>query len=163
MTDHAMLSLEHIGLSIGGARILHDVSLEVPAGEMLGVIGPNGAGKTTLFNVISGVVRPTAGRVMLDGTDVTRQPIHRRASAGTRPHVPDVEPVPRAQRARERAARRAGARRRRGIRLPHSQEIGCRDRACTRLPRRGRARRTAPTQAPRVSPTARSASSRSRC
>ncbi|MDQ0895574.1 ABC transporter ATP-binding protein [Agromyces ramosus] len=82
MTDHAVLSLEHIGLRIGGARILHDVSLEVAPGEMLGVIGPNGAGKTTLFNVISGVARPTEGRVRLDGADVTNTPIHRRAAAG---------------------------------------------------------------------------------
>ncbi|MGH3704435.1 MAG: ABC transporter ATP-binding protein, partial [Agromyces sp.] len=82
MTHDAMLSLEHIGLRIGGARILHDVSLDVATGEMLGVIGPNGAGKTTLFNVISGVMRPTDGRVVLDGADVTREPIHRRAAAG---------------------------------------------------------------------------------
>lgn len=82
MTDHAVLTLEHIGLRIGGARILRDVSLQVPAGEMLGVIGPNGAGKTTLFNVISGVVRPTEGTVRLDGRDVTQEPIHRRSAAG---------------------------------------------------------------------------------
>lgn len=82
MTDHPMLALEHVGLRIGGARILHDVSLPVVAGEMLGVIGPNGAGKTTLFNVISGVVRPTEGAVLLDGQEVTREPIHRRAKAG---------------------------------------------------------------------------------
>lgn len=82
MTDHAVLTLEHIGLRIGGARILHDISLEVAPGEMLGVIGPNGAGKTTLFNVISGVARPTEGRVRLDGADVTSTPIHRRAAAG---------------------------------------------------------------------------------
>ena len=82
MTDHAVLTLEHIGLHIGGARILQDVSLQVPAGEMLGVIGPNGAGKTTLFNVISGVIRPTEGAVRLDGRDVTLEPIHRRATAG---------------------------------------------------------------------------------
>ncbi|MGW9166818.1 ABC transporter ATP-binding protein [Agromyces sp. NPDC055658] len=81
-SDHAMLALEGIGLRIGGARILEGVSLEVPAGQMLGVIGPNGAGKTTLFNVVSGVVRPTAGRVVLDGVDVTREPVHRRATAG---------------------------------------------------------------------------------
>jgi branched-chain amino acid transport system ATP-binding protein len=82
MTDHAVLSLEHIGLRIGGARILQDVSLQVPAGEMLGVIGPNGAGKTNLFNIISGVVRPTEGTVHLDGREVTQEPIHRRAAAG---------------------------------------------------------------------------------
>ena len=82
MPDHPMLALEHVGLRIGGARILHDVSLQVAPGEMLGVIGPNGAGKTTLFNVISGVVRPTQGVVLLDGQDVTREPIHRRATAG---------------------------------------------------------------------------------
>lgn len=82
MTDHPMLSLEQIGLRIGGARILDGISLDVPTGQMLGVIGPNGAGKTTLFNVVSGVVRPTAGRVLLDGADVTRDPIHRRAAAG---------------------------------------------------------------------------------
>jgi branched-chain amino acid transport system ATP-binding protein len=82
MTDHPMLALEHIGLRIGGARILHDVSLQVAPGEMLGVIGPNGAGKTTLFNVISGVARPTEGAVLLDGQDITREPIHRRAIAG---------------------------------------------------------------------------------
>ncbi|MFF2370220.1 ABC transporter ATP-binding protein [Agromyces sp. NPDC058110] len=82
MTDHPMLELEHVGLRIGGARILHDVSLAVRPGEMLGVIGPNGAGKTTLFNVISGVLRPTEGTVRLDAHDVTREPIHRRAAAG---------------------------------------------------------------------------------
>lgn len=82
MTDHPMLRLEHVGLRIGGARILNDVSLDVPAGEMLGVIGPNGAGKTTLFNVVSGVIRPTEGRVLLDGQDVTGVAIHRRAAAG---------------------------------------------------------------------------------
>lgn len=82
MTDHAMLALEHVSLRIGGARILHDISLEVPAGQMLGVIGPNGAGKTTLFNVVSGVTRPSEGRVRLDGQDVTHVPIHRRAAAG---------------------------------------------------------------------------------
>ncbi|GAA4368397.1 ABC transporter ATP-binding protein [Agromyces bauzanensis] len=82
MTDHPVLSLEHVGLRIGGARILNDVSLDVPAGEMLGVIGPNGAGKTTLFNVVSGIIRPTEGRVLLDGQDVSHVAIHHRAAAG---------------------------------------------------------------------------------
>lgn len=79
---HPALSVEHVGLQIGGARILHDVSLSVAKGEMLGVIGPNGAGKTTLFNVISGVLRPTSGVVRIDGADVTRHPVHGRARLG---------------------------------------------------------------------------------
>ncbi|BDZ65935.1 ABC transporter ATP-binding protein [Agromyces mangrovi Wang et al. 2018] len=82
MSEHAMLSLNGVGLTIGGARILHEVTLSVPHGEMLGVIGPNGAGKTTLFNVVSGLLAPTAGSVELDGQDVTKEPIHRRAAVG---------------------------------------------------------------------------------
>ncbi|MDO5735825.1 MAG: ABC transporter ATP-binding protein [Propionibacteriaceae bacterium] len=82
MNTQAALDIEHIGLRIGGARILHDVNLSIPQGEMLGVIGPNGAGKTTLFNVISGVMAPTEGLVRLAGRDISREPIHRRARLG---------------------------------------------------------------------------------
>ncbi len=82
MITQAALNIEHIGLQIGGARILHDVNLSIPRGEMLGVIGPNGAGKTTLFNVISGVMAPTQGCVRLSGRDISREPIHRRARLG---------------------------------------------------------------------------------
>ena len=71
-----------LGLDIGGATIVADVSLEVPAGQFLGIIGPNGAGKTSLFNLLSGLYRPTAGTVELDGRDVTREPPYRRARAG---------------------------------------------------------------------------------
>ncbi len=77
-----MLDARHLTLDIGGARILNDVTLSVPEGEMLGVIGPNGAGKTTLFNVISGLLRATSGSVWLDGEDVSREPIHKRARIG---------------------------------------------------------------------------------
>lgn len=82
MTDQPVLSLEHLALRIGGARIIDDVSLSIARGEMLGVIGPNGAGKTTLFNLISGVMTPTEGSVVFEGRDVTADPIHRRARAG---------------------------------------------------------------------------------
>ncbi len=82
MTHQQMLTVEHLGLQIGGARIIDDVSLSVSEGEMLGVIGPNGAGKTTLFNLISGVLKPTEGTVELEGRNVTSEPIHRRARAG---------------------------------------------------------------------------------
>ena len=76
------LELDAVGLQIGGARILRDVSMQVATGEMVGVIGPNGAGKTTLFNIISGVSTPTSGRVLLGGDDVTGRKVHQRARAG---------------------------------------------------------------------------------
>jgi len=82
MTIQPVLAVEHLGLQIGGARIIDDVSLSVGQGEMLGVIGPNGAGKTTLFNLISGVLIPTEGTVELEGKNVTADPIHKRARAG---------------------------------------------------------------------------------
>jgi branched-chain amino acid transport system ATP-binding protein len=77
-----VLAVEHLALQIGGARIIDDVSLSVAEGEMLGVIGPNGAGKTTLFNLVSGILRPTAGRIRLDGRDVVSDSVDRRARAG---------------------------------------------------------------------------------
>lgn len=82
MPDRPALVLDAVGLQIGGARILHDVSIEVATGEMVGVIGPNGAGKTTLFNIISGVMIPTSGSVLLAGKDVTTHKVHQRARVG---------------------------------------------------------------------------------
>lgn len=82
MADQPVLAVEQLGLTIGGARIIDDVTLAVAEGEMLGVIGPNGAGKTTLFNLVSGVLPPTAGEIRLRGRVVTSEPIHRRARAG---------------------------------------------------------------------------------
>ena len=81
-TQAPILATRDLGLDIGGARIVADVSLEVRAGELVGIIGPNGAGKTTLFNLLSGTVCPTTGSVELDGKDVTRDPPHRRTQAG---------------------------------------------------------------------------------
>lgn len=81
-TGGAALRVEGLGLRIGGATILKDVDLDVAPGSLVGVIGPNGAGKTTLFNAVSGVIRPTEGRILLDGEDVTRLSVPRRARAG---------------------------------------------------------------------------------
>jgi branched-chain amino acid transport system ATP-binding protein len=78
----SILSTRNLGLDIGGATIVADVSLEVPESEFLGIIGPNGAGKTSLFNLLSGLYRPTAGAVLLDGEDVTGRPPHSRTQAG---------------------------------------------------------------------------------
>jgi len=77
-----ILATRGLGLDIGGARIVADVSLEVRAGELVGIIGPNGAGKTTLFNLLSGLLRPTAGSVELHGRDITGEPPFRRTRAG---------------------------------------------------------------------------------
>jgi branched-chain amino acid transport system ATP-binding protein len=77
-----ILATRDLGLDIGGARIVADVSLEVREGELVGIIGPNGAGKTTLFNLLSGTLRPTTGRIVLDGRDVTGMPPYRRTQAG---------------------------------------------------------------------------------
>jgi branched-chain amino acid transport system ATP-binding protein len=77
-----ILATRDLGLVIGGATIVAGVELEVREGELLAVIGPNGAGKTTLFNLVSGLLRPTSGRVELDGRDVTADPPYRRTQAG---------------------------------------------------------------------------------
>jgi lipopolysaccharide export system ATP-binding protein len=66
-----------------GARdVVHDIDLEVGQGEVVGVLGPNGAGKTTTFYMLAGIVPPTRGQVLLDGMDITRWPLHRRARSG---------------------------------------------------------------------------------
>jgi branched-chain amino acid transport system ATP-binding protein len=80
--EGAALRVEGLGLQIGGATILKDVDLDIASGSLVGVIGPNGAGKTTLFNTISGVTRPTAGRILLDGEDITGLSVPKRARAG---------------------------------------------------------------------------------
>jgi branched-chain amino acid transport system ATP-binding protein len=82
VSANPILATRDLGLDIGGATIVSGVELEVREGELLGVIGPNGAGKTTLFNLVSGLLRPTSGRVELDGVDVTGQPPFRRTRAG---------------------------------------------------------------------------------
>jgi branched-chain amino acid transport system ATP-binding protein len=78
----SLLATRSLGLDIGGATIVADVSLEVTEGELLGIIGPNGAGKTSLFNLLSGIYRPTSGRVELDGQDVTETRPYRRTRLG---------------------------------------------------------------------------------
>ena len=76
------LAVRSLTWQVGGRTIVDEVGFEVAAGELLAVIGPNGAGKTSLFNLITGLTRPTGGRVELAGRDVTGLPAHRRARAG---------------------------------------------------------------------------------
>lgn len=71
-----LLQVEGLTRQFGGLTAVNDVTLEARRGEIVGLIGPNGAGKTTLFNLVSGVLRPTRGRVVFDGRDITGLPPH---------------------------------------------------------------------------------------
>ena len=83
-----MLQLTDINAGYGGFQALFGVSLEVAAGEAVAVIGPNGAGKTTLLRVISGLLPPTSGRMVVEGRDFVAMPPHRIVEAGIA-HVPE--------------------------------------------------------------------------
>jgi branched-chain amino acid transport system ATP-binding protein len=72
-----ILSTEALTIRFGGLTALNKVSLAVTAGEIRAIIGPNGAGKSTLFNCVTGVLRPTAGRILFEGEDITGLPPHR--------------------------------------------------------------------------------------
>src|SRR4051794_19884392 len=66
-----MLILQSLSRGFGGLRVIDNLDLRVETGEILGVLGPNGAGKSTLFNLISGVLPPSGGRILLEGRDIT--------------------------------------------------------------------------------------------
>ncbi|MCB2060675.1 MAG: LPS export ABC transporter ATP-binding protein [Novosphingobium sp.] len=76
------LEVVSIAKSYDKRAVLTDISLSVGKGEVLGLLGPNGAGKTTCFYSIMGLVRPDAGRILLDGVDITNLPMYRRAILG---------------------------------------------------------------------------------
>ncbi len=77
-----LLELNEVSKSYGALKAVDTVSLVVEHGEALAVIGPNGAGKTTLFNLITGDVAPSGGRMLFDGSDVTAMPPHSRSRLG---------------------------------------------------------------------------------
>jgi lipopolysaccharide export system ATP-binding protein len=76
------LEVRSIAKSYDRRAVLHDVSLEVSRGEVVGLLGPNGAGKTTCFYSIMGLVKPDSGRILLDEQDITDLPMYRRAILG---------------------------------------------------------------------------------
>jgi branched-chain amino acid transport system ATP-binding protein len=78
----ALLQTEHLDMRFGGLAALSNLNLSVPEGGLYGLIGPNGAGKTTVFNLISGFLKPTGGRIIWDGRDITGEPPHRLTELG---------------------------------------------------------------------------------
>jgi branched-chain amino acid transport system ATP-binding protein len=74
--------VEHVSKSFGRVTAVHDLSIEVNQGEILGIIGPNGAGKTTLFNLIAGEIKPDSGKILFDGKDVTPTQTYKRCRMG---------------------------------------------------------------------------------
>ena len=83
-----MLELQSVDAGYGSFQALFGVSLDVKAGEAVGVIGPNGAGKTTLMRLISGLIRPSKGSIAMEGVDVVAMPAHRLVGLGIA-HVPE--------------------------------------------------------------------------
>jgi lipopolysaccharide export system ATP-binding protein len=77
-----MLAMQSVAKSFGGREIIHDVSLKVDRGEVVGLLGPNGAGKTTTFRLLTGMFRPDRGGITLDGFDITTMPFYDRARHG---------------------------------------------------------------------------------
>lgn len=69
--NEIILKTDHLCIQFGGLKAVNDVNLEIKKGELYGLIGPNGAGKTTVFNILTGVYKPTSGRVYLRGEDIT--------------------------------------------------------------------------------------------
>ncbi|RYX88383.1 MAG: ABC transporter ATP-binding protein [Bradyrhizobiaceae bacterium] len=76
------LETVHLDKSFGGLRVTRDLSLKVVAGARHALIGPNGAGKTTVINLLTGVLKPNSGRIILEGTDITDLPVHKRVLRG---------------------------------------------------------------------------------
>jgi len=81
-TTESCLEARHLEKSYGSRKVVHDVSISVKKGEVVGLLGPNGAGKTTSFYMIVGLVRADGGSITIDGQPVAHLPIHRRSRLG---------------------------------------------------------------------------------
>ena len=82
MNRSVLLQVQGLTKRFGGLTAVNQVDVQVHAGELLGLIGPNGAGKTTLFNLLMGLIKPSAGQILLQGQDITGWPAHRIARLG---------------------------------------------------------------------------------
>lgn len=82
ISTEPVLRIAGLGVTYGGLRAVDDLSFEVAHGQIFGLIGPNGAGKTSLIDAVTGYTPISAGRVLLDGRDISAEPPHRRARSG---------------------------------------------------------------------------------
>ena len=89
-----MLSAQHLVKAFAGRRVIEDVTLRLELVEVVGLLGPNGAGKTTTFNMLTGMVTPDAGTILLDDHDITTMPFYDRARFGVA-YLPQAPFVPR--------------------------------------------------------------------
>lgn len=78
----ALLQIQAVAKHFGGLRAVDEISFDVAAGEIVSLIGPNGAGKTTLFNLLTGQLSPSHGRILFDGQDIGRLKPNQRARLG---------------------------------------------------------------------------------
>jgi branched-chain amino acid transport system permease protein len=136
-----LLQVDRITKRFGGLVAVNDISFEVKSGEILGLIGPNGAGKTTLFNLITGVLKPDGGRILLEGTDITDLSVRRIAVKGVartfqhvklRPHMSLIDNVVLGCYLRTRAGFVSGA-----LRIDRSEERAAQLEALQKLRRVG--------------------------
>lgn len=82
MPNDVIFEAVNLSKQFGALRAVDDVSIQVRRNSLHAIIGPNGAGKTTLFNLLSGTIKPTSGRVLFKGRDITHQPVHRTIHCG---------------------------------------------------------------------------------
>src|SRR6201996_9670807 len=92
--EQGMLSAQHLVKSFAGRRVIEDVTLQLDRGEVVGLLGPNGAGKTTTFQMLTGMLKPDAGAIAMDGHNVTAMPFYDRARFGIA-YLPQAPFVPR--------------------------------------------------------------------
>ena len=78
------LETRNLGKAFGGLRVTRDLSLKIAKGARHALIGPNGAGKTTVINLLTGVLKPNGGRILLEGQDITDLAVHTACCAGCR-------------------------------------------------------------------------------
>ena len=162
-----LLVAEKVRKEFGGLVASNDIDFTIPQGSIVSLIGPNGAGKTTFFNMLTGVYKPTEGRIVFDGDRRQREAAARDHRARRRPHVPEHPALPADDRARQRARRDALPSRAASSADPR-HAAGPRARSARRTKRaRGAARRSRACAAGRTrsretSRTATSAGSRSR-